>query len=83
MDFCNLEEIYLTDIRKTFEYCYKSWNRCCKNCFQKIVHKTAEATGDLRGIKTAEKIVKAKPVPDENLRNVKEINIPPEKREKK
>ena len=40
---------------------------------RKVAHKTAKATGEF---------VKPKPVPDENLRNVGEINIPPEKGQK-
>ena len=34
----------------------KNRNRCCKNCFQKISSKIAEASGDLIGNKTAYKI---------------------------
>ena len=49
---------------------------------KKVAHKTAEATGELIRKRIAEKFVKAKPVPDENLRNVGEINIPPEKGQK-
>ena len=45
---------------------------------KKEVHKTAAATGELIGNKIAGKIVK----PDENARNVDEINKPPEKKEK-
>ena len=49
-----------------------------KTASKKIVHKTAEPTGELIGNKIAEKIVKQKPAPDVNLRNVKEIAILPE-----
>ena len=55
--------------------------RHSENCFQKVVHKTAEATGEFIGNKIADKIVKPKPVPDDNSRYVEEIFIPPEKRE--
>ena len=48
---------------------------------KKLVHKTAEATGELRGNKLAEKIVTPKPIPGTNLRNVEEKLIPSEKRE--
>ena len=51
--------------------------RCFKNCFQKVVHKAAEATGEFIGIKIASRIVKS----DENPRKIEEIVIPPEKRE--
>ena len=52
-----------------------------KTSSKKVIHKTAEATRELIGNKIAEKIVKPKPVPDENSRNVEEIVIPPEKRQ--
>ena len=48
---------------------------------KKSVHGAAEATAELIGNKIAEKIVKTKPVPDENSRNVEEIVFPPEKRQ--
>ena len=32
---------------KVIGYCYKNRIRCCKSCFQKKVHKTAEATRQL------------------------------------
>ena len=35
------------------------------------------------GIKIVEKVVKRKPVSDENLRDVEEVIIPPEKREER
>ena len=47
---------------------------------KKVVHKAAEATGEFTD-KIADKIVIPKLVPDENAKNVKEIVIPPEKRE--
>ena len=55
-----------------------------KTAFKKLVHKTGEFLGN----KTADtvvklynnKIVKTKPVIDENLRNVEEIVIPSEKK---
>ena len=45
---------------------------------EKLVHKTAEGTGELIGNKIADKIVKAKLIPGVNSRNVEEIVIPPE-----
>ena len=51
-----------------------------KSASKKVVHKPAEATGEFLENKIAEKIVKQKPVIDENSRNVEEIIIPPEKR---
>ena len=46
---------------------------------KKLVHKRAEATRELIGKKIAEKIVKPKPVPDVNSRNVEEIVFSSEK----
>ena len=47
----------------------------------KVVHKKAEATGELIGSKIADKIVKQKPVSEANARNVEEIVILTGKRE--
>ena len=47
-----------------------------KSSSKKLVHKT-----EFIGNKIADEIVKPKPVPDENSRNIEEIIIPPEKRE--
>ena len=71
----NLSEKYG---EKIIEYRYKNRNRSCKNCFQKVVPKTAEATRELIGNKITEKVLKPKPVPDESSRNAEEVVIPPE-----
>ena len=57
-----------------------------KTASKKVFHKTAEVTGEMIGNKILKKknsgkIVKPKPLPAENSKNVVEINIPPEKRE--
>ena len=56
-----------------------------KTASKKVLHKTAEVTGEMIGNKILKKnsgkIVKPKPLPAENSKNVVEINIPPEKRE--
>ena len=44
------------------------------------MHKVAELTGRFIGNRIADKIVKLKPVPDENPKNVEEIVIPLEKK---
>ena len=44
------------------------------------MHKVAELTGKFIGNRIADKIVKLKPVPDENPKNVEEIVIPLEKK---
>ena len=80
MDFCYSWEIYLTNIGKHYQICYKSRTRL-KSVSKKVAHKTAAATGKLIGNKIANKIVK-KPVPDVNWRNIKKRVILPEKRPK-
>ena len=47
---------------------------------KKIVHKAAEATSEFIAHNVADKIVKPKHVIDENLQNVEEIIISPEKK---
>ena len=49
---------------------------------KKVAHKVAEATGEFIENKIVNKTVKPKHVPDENSRNVEEIIILPEQREK-
>ena len=53
-----------------------------KSTSKKVVHKTAEATGELIGNKVPEKTLKPKPVLIVNSRNVEEIVIPLEKGQK-
>ena len=48
-----------------------------KTASKKVVHKAPEATGEFKGNKIADKIVKSKHVPDENLKDIEKINIPP------
>ena len=67
--------------KKLMNTAAKTGLKAAKTASKKGTHKTAEATGELRGYKIAEKIVKPKPVSDENSRNVEEIVIPPEKRQ--
>ena len=52
-----------------------------KNCFQKVFDEAAEATGDFIGNEIVNKLVKPKPVIDENSGIVEELVIPPEKRQ--
>ena len=52
-----------------------------KTAIKRVVHKAAEATGEFIRNKIANKIVKPKPVPDDNLWNVEKMIIPPETRE--
>ena len=53
-----------------------------KTTSKKVVHKTAKARGELIGNKVTNKIIKKKPLIDENSRNIVEIIIPLEKRKK-
>ena len=53
-----------------------------KTASKKAVQKTAEATGDFIGNKTAEKITSiGKPKEKEKTKKIEEIYIPPEKRQ--
>ena len=52
-----------------------------KSVTKKVAHKKAEERGEFIGNRIADKLVKPKPVLDENSKNDKEIIIPPEKRE--
>ena len=52
-----------------------------KTAFKKVVHKTVKATEELIRNEITENILKPKPIPDVNSRNVEETVIPPEKRE--
>ena len=46
MDFCHLEETYVT--QKTITgCCFQNITRCFKNCNQKRAHKAAETIGEL------------------------------------
>ena len=75
MDICYLQEIYLTNTAT------KTGLAARKTAFKKV--KTAKATGEFIGNKIANKIVKPKPVPDQNSINAETIVIPPEKRNRK
>ena len=52
-----------------------------KAASKKVVHKTAEASGELIGIKIAEKTVKQKALHEANSRNAGEIFIRPERKQ--
>ena len=60
----------------------KSGLGAAKTFSKKLVHRTTEVTGGLKGNKIAEQIVKPKLLPNVNLRNSKEIVILPEKKQK-
>ena len=66
--------------RKLLDTATKTGLGALNNTTKKVAHKAAKATKVLRGNKVANKIIKSKPVPDENLRNVAETLIPQEQR---
>ena len=55
--------------------------RCSKICYLKVAHKAAEATAEFIGNKITDKMLKPKPLPNANSRNVEEVVVPPEKRD--
>ena len=66
--------------KKLFDAATKTGLDALKITSKKVTHKAAEATGEVIGNKIANKIVKPKPIPEVNLRNVEEIIFPPAKR---
>ena len=81
-DFCRSEEIYVTNMENKYQILIKKPRITrFKNSDQKAAQKATEATGEFIENKIADKIVKTKPMLDENSRNVEEIIIPPDKRE--
>ena len=62
--------------KKILDTAMKTELDAAKTASKKVVHGTVE----FKGNKIVEKIMIANTVPDENSRNVDEINIPPEKR---
>ena len=52
-----------------------------KTTTKKVAHKAAEATGELIGNKFVNKLVKPKPVPEENSRKVEEVIVPLQQRQ--
>ena len=77
--FFHLQEIYLTNMaKKNLDTATRTETDAAKPVLKKVVHKTAERTGDFIENKIAEN--KPKPMSDANSRNVEKINIPPEKR---
>ena len=54
--------------------CYKNRTICFKNCDQKIVHKAPETEGEFIGNKITDQVLKPKPMPHENARNVEDFS---------
>ena len=62
--------------KKLLDTTMKTGLDAAKTAAKKVVHKTVGAAGEFIGNKIAEKVMKPKPMPDENSRNVEEIVIP-------
>ena len=77
--FCKMETMETSKHGKILNTARKTGLNEAKTTSQKVVYKTAEATGELIGNKIGEKFVKPKPLPDMNSRNFEEIVIPLDK----
>ena len=76
MDFCHSQVIHPTNTRKKLlNTSTKTGLDAAETASKKLVHKTAEAPGELIGSKIREKVVKLKSVLELNSRNVEEIVI--------
>ena len=83
MDYCHMQEIYPTNIRKKLlDTATKTRLDAAKVASKKVVQKTAKKASELIGNKTAEKNVKQRPISEATPKNVEEIFVPPEKKEK-
>ena len=54
--FLSFARKYSTNIVKNYWIQLQKQIRCCKSCFQKVIHKTAETTGELMGKKSLRKL---------------------------
>ena len=66
------------DKKKLLDNALKNRISCCKKYF----HKTPKPTGELKEKKSLKKIVKPRSLSEMNFRNVEEIVIPQEQRQK-
>ena len=64
MDFCNLREIYPTNLEQILDTATKARLDSEKTASNEVSHKTAEATRVLTRNNIAERIVKRKHLPD-------------------
>ena len=55
MDFCHLQAIFPTNMEKKYWILLQKQDYAVKTAFKKVVHKTAEATGELIGNKITKK----------------------------
>ena len=84
MDFCHLQEnLVISVVKKLMDTTTKTEIDAAKTACKRVVQKTAEATGDLIGIKIADKITSVgKTKSKEKENESQEIYIPPEKRQR-
>ena len=80
MVFCHLQENLVIN-EKLMDTTTKTGLDTAKIAFKRVVEKTAEATRDLIGNKIADKITSIDK-PKEKTKEIEEIYIPPEKRQK-
>ena len=70
MGFYHSREIYPTNMKKQIQILLlKKDLDALKSAFKKVFHNAAEETGEFKGNKIADKVVKPKPLPAENLRD--------------
>ena len=82
MAFCHLPENLVINMeKKLIDTATKIEVDVAKTASKRVVQKTAEATGDLIGNKTDDKITSVgKSKKDDKTKKVEEIYVPPEKR---
>ena len=79
MVFCHLQKKIVNKYGKKFmDAATKTGIDAVKTASQRVVHKTAEATGDLIGNRIVDKIT---PIGKPKEKETEEIYIPPEKRQ--
>ena len=79
-----IESLEINTVKKLIDTATKTGIEAAKIASKKVVHKTAEATGDLIGNKMTGKIIsvgKSKKETNKQINKVEEIYIPPEKRQ--
>ena len=83
MVFCHLLKKFGNKYgKKLLDTAIKTGIDAAKTASKRVVQKAAEATGDLIGNKTADKITSiGKPKEQEKTKEIEEIYIPPEKRQ--
>ena len=81
MAFCHLQEnLVINLVKKLMDIATKTGMDAAKTLSEKVVQKTAEATGDLIGNKIADKTTSLGKTKNKNEEEKQEIYIPPEKK---